>query len=224
MRRVPREPATDFEVGDIQTGLDGDQYIVFMVNKGTKYWFKYEKKPKGKQYYTHDNEERPYLVIIQSKKKNVYIYSRPKNYDYSNNDSDYTYSDYSYLCLVQHYKVKKIYVGKSTPNIDYDKSYGDGNTILLQLTNTKYVYIGGTMIYEFYSDDQVQKYFSHLGVSDTPEPVLLGKENVYFLEKKKYIPRDIFPTDVDWETAYDLFRKLKKHSKGYRVKTISKTC
>ena len=194
---------------------------------------------KGKTYSIHDNGGTPFKVVISGKK--VSIYEQPNWKDWESETGK------EYTKLIKTFSnVKKIFIGK-------DRKLGknfDGNSILLQLSKNKYVYIG-SWIYEFVTkDDSIVAYFSKVGNSDVPYPVALGEKNVYFMleatNKPTYgrrkhvvgaaiVPRSVFPPNTDWEDAYMLFyghhkldadghpEPLKKYAKKfYKMKVIKK--
>ncbi len=228
--RPPSKKATDLPVGTEITTKDGQLWMVTQntrvlsdgTKKSRKSWMKLNKRwsknfkpsqdkkqeyPKGKSYLIHDNGGRPFKVVIGT--KDAWIYKCPES-----NEK-----------LIKQYKFKKVFIGKSTgkPRMaDHEPNESKqfiGNSILLQLSGNKYVYIGD-YIYEFSPEDEIVKYFSLVGHSDVPYPVAVGTENVYFMLDKKYVPRDEFPdkmTNEDWEGAYELFYgKSKQVKKGSR--------
>ena len=147
------------------------------------------------KYDVHDNGGRPFRVVIDS---DVSIY---KNTNWEKEE---------YNKLLKTVTPKQIFVGRSTGkplSADHDpkeSKYFVGNSILLQLSGKKYMFIGAK-IYEFEMEDEVEHYFSMIGRNDVPYPVLLGKKNVYFMLDKTFISRDYFPivkTKTQWEEAY----------------------
>ena len=204
MTRIsPSNSATLFKIGTKKKGNDAKMWIVSKTSTGVKRWKKVSSPiiPKGKTYDIHDNGGRPFRVIIHNNKASIYTWSILNN---SN-------SEVNYDKLIKKYNIKKIYIGKSTgyPYGDHSKNlkYFDGNSILLQLTQKNFVYIG-SIIYEFILNDEVEKYYSMVGRNDVPYPVLLGKKNVYFMNDKEYVNRDKFPKNMkksNWEGAYVLY-------------------
>jgi len=245
MRKGPTEHAKEYPLGFKKVGNDGNIWKIMQTTKGVKRWKKVTSrkttrrkrtgnrrprvikrsksktkkidwaretvfpKKKGKTYFIHDNGGRPFQVVISGKKVSVYEQSNWKDWE------DETGKDYTKL-IKTFSKVKKIFIGK-------DRKLGrkfDGNSILLQLSKDKYVYIG-SWIYEFIAkDDRIVAYYSQVGNSDVPYPVALGEKNVYFMleptTKPTYgktgrnvnhgvVPRSVFPANVDWEDAYTLF-------------------
>jgi hypothetical protein len=155
-------------------------------------------------YYTHDNGGRPFKVVVDKSQVSIY---KDTNKDF---DKEPDYSK-----QVRTFDVKKVYVGKSTGGTIGDHTLAQakqfvGNSILLELASpaNTYVFVGHE-IYEFkMTDDEPQKYFSLVGHSDVPYPVILGKNNVYFMLDRKFVSREHFPlkmTALQWEDAYQIF-------------------
>jgi len=181
-----------------------------------------KEKMKGyKTYFIHDNNKRPLLVYV---KDNVYIYRLPKTYYVKASDKDKNDSKnkWFYIELYKKYTPKKIFIGKciKAKRFDSDGPKSNGNSILLLLENSKYLYIGSE-IYQFSTDmnDVIVKYYSSIGNNDVPYPVAVGTNNVYFMLDKKYVAINKFPknmTDIDWTNSYDLFyfgtKPFYKHS------------
>ena len=67
----------------------------------------------------------------------------------------------------------------------FDKSYFDGNTILLKVGiengKNKYVYIGGDKICSFMISDNIYECISNMGNNLTPYSIATGEENYYLL-------------------------------------------
>ena len=105
---------------------------------------------KPKIFSIHDNGGNPYTVVIRDRP--FFIEPTPicnTTINVYNNEL----SDEQHGKVVDKvYRIfKKVFVGE-------DHIEGQhGNSILIQLTNTQYVYIGH-IIYEFKTSDQIQKY------------------------------------------------------------------
>jgi len=167
-----------------------------------------------KKYMIHDNGSRPFLVYTNS--INIYIYKVDENHVIDEDDFDYKNeltNGWMYTKLIKEYKnVKNVYIGKSILNkaTKYSGGHGkkfDGNSILVQLSNDKYLSIGWT-IQEFKLDDEIVKYYSTVGNNDVPYPIILGKKNVYFMLDYTYVDRKLFPdnmTDTDWSDCYSYY-------------------
>ena len=216
MRLSPNESATKYKIGTKKQGNDNNIWIVYKTSNDVKRWKKFKAKvsvPKGKKYYIHDNGGRPYKVIITSKE--AYIYECM----YTENDKC------NYDKLVKKYIIINKYIGK------HPKNKYIGNSIILQLSEKKYVYIGHK-IYEFSINDNIIKYYSFVGNSDVPYPVLLGEKRVYFMLDMESVDRKHFneiekTTKIDWYNAYNLYygkREIKnnKITKKYIIEPLSK--
>lgn len=230
-RKSPGESATKFSVGTIKKGNDGNNWIIIETKNKTHRWKKLDnsnnktiKKSKSKfihksiklskssikdtEYLTHDNGGRPFKVSVNN--KNVSIYKLPEDYNYDNghaNKKDYT-------ILVKTYNnVKQIFIGKSVKGDDANgnNNFGLGNSVLLEIANNKYVFIGDA-IYEFSTSSPIVEFFSMIGNSDVPYPLALTKDNVYFLIDKGYygyLSKEYFtdfPRKYNW--ALDSYSKL----------------
>lgn len=143
---------------------------------------------------------------------------------------------WAYIKLVQHVKFVKSYVGKSmsTETTRFSGGYGpkfDGNSILLQVSESRFMFIGET-VFEFDMLDSLQKYYSVVGNNDVPYPIILGDKYVYNVIEKQYVDRQLFPAgmkDADWADASGYFyghkgeRALEKDAKKFaKVKVIQK--
>jgi len=179
-RKSPAFHASDCK-GTRKKGKDGD-YVSKADKRGVYKWIKVSEK--GKHYDIHDNGGRPFRVFIDGSTVSIYkgIWKEDDTYDYDK--------------LILSVKAKKIYLG--------GKKSGLGNSILLHLSGNKYMHIG-CEIYEFEMLDSVDSYFSMIGNSDVPYPVLLGTEYAYFMLDHCFVPRALFSpsmTKADWEDAY----------------------
>ena len=152
-------------------------------------------------YFTHYNFGRPYLVYI--KNKDVIIYKVPEEDKidislYNKNDNDNN-NKWMYINLVEKYKAKEIFIGKShlikmtDISRGHEKDYDD-NTILLFLGNNNYIFISNS-IEKIKIDDKIEKYYSLVGNNDVPYPMAIGKKNIYFFGYPSgYLPITEFPT------------------------------
>jgi hypothetical protein len=204
-RKSPAFHAKDCK-GLSKKGKDG-VYISKPDVKGTYKWVKTNtttRKLKGKHYDIHDNGGRPFRVFIDGSKVSIY----------KDIQTDWNLPP-DYSKLIKTLKVKEVIVGKSSglaEGADHtakDAKMFVGNTILLHVSGKKYIYIG-VEIYEFIMEDDFEAYFSMVGRSDVPYPVVLGKTNVYFMldSEHNYVPRTYFPAvknKTQWENAYMYF-------------------
>jgi hypothetical protein len=75
----------------------------------------------------------------------------------------------------------------------------------------------GFDLYEFTMEDDFEAYYSLIGNSDVPYPVLLGSKYVYFMLDYIYLPRDVFKAKMsqkEWEDAYQYFYGYKDYDTG----------
>jgi hypothetical protein len=91
-------------------------------------------------------------------------------------------------------KFVKIFIGKSPkiPMTEFSGGYGsafDGNTILIQLTIYKYIYIGNPEIYTFTTPnkDIIKTYKSPVGNNGVSYPFAFGEKYLYYMPFKKYV-------------------------------------
>ena len=83
---------------------------------------------------------------------------------------------------------KHIFNGKSKvcdmtefSGADDNSSDFDGNTLLLEVEDRKYVYISGLKITEFRTDDKFLGYISFMGNNMIPYAIMLAEKYTYFL-------------------------------------------
>ena len=177
-------------------------------------------------YQTHNNGDRPFLVEIQDKTIKVYGLNN-KVID----DDNFQYTEYPIFTFLNNIE---IFIGKSPKNktTEYSGSYGDkfdGNSILINISGNKYIYIGST-IYSFESQAKILKYISPIGNSDVPYPYAIDeKENIYLmtedviLEKMKNVDfNDFDPYEYYYEISYitdiekekEIFKNIEKYFIG----------
>ncbi len=190
--------------GTKMRGKDGKNWIIKSTNSGIKRWIKLrndDKKEKGKKYYIHDNGSLPFEVII-NKNGDVFIYKKNYSIKYPEKTLD---NDIPYSILIQKFKPKKIHIGK-------DKKVGKngiGNSILLEMPKNKFICITESIFqFDLEPGDEIVKYFSLIGNSDVPYPVLLGKNNFYSMVDKTYASRNYFPQNWkinDYEDGHGFY-------------------
>lgn len=211
------------KLGKIQKGKDDKIWQVKIVGSKQK-WVKL------KCYKILDNYNYPFLVVIE--KNNIIKIYKFKDEKYAKNLTNKISID-NYDELVKEYKVIDYIIGKSSGKVTMSNhkpnssKYFDGNTILLKLNDKKFVYIGDS-IYEFNieNDDKFIKYYSLVGNNAVPYPVLVGKNNIYFMLDKTYIPLNKFPNNINLEESYYYYyghnRIYDKKKKTYIGKSLEK--
>ena len=225
-REGPEQSATKFKVGTKKKGNDGNMWKIIADKNGRHRWQKEKPRKgktqkikqkiklkinghntKGKVYFTHDNGGRPFMVVVNGNNVNIYTYPKDIDLNHKLEMRDYTVYVKSYN------NVKQIFIGKSIPGDDMHasafKSFlypskaakaGLGNSILLNLSGNKYVFIGES-VYEFDTPDHIKEFYSMIGNNDVPYPVAVGEKNVYFIIEKTYLSRNYFegfPKKYSW--------------------------
>lgn len=237
-RKGPTDSATKFQVGTKKKGNDGNTWKVVKTSNGVQRWKKHsdgkgtrkkDKTLKGKTYFTHSNGSRPFMAVIH--KNDIHVHKLPKDVE-----DKHKYTKEDYTVSVHTFKgVHKSYVGNSVKGDDANgnKTFGKGNSILLHCSGKKYAFVGSSVFeFELEKDDEFEHFFSAIGPSDIPYPILLGKKNVYFLllegRSIYYLPRDLdefnnFPTKHNWALrAYDVFYGDTSFNETFSPKYIKK--
>jgi hypothetical protein len=167
--------------GKVMKGNDGAMWESKENSRGICAWKKNESSKKkvsrtsGKNYFIHDNGGRPFMVNVDGRKVKVYKFTSK---DIEADDPE------QYQKLIKEFDVEQYFIGEDD---SVNTKFGEGNSILLELDDGVYVYIGSE-IYQFEPDDQILEYHSTIGNSDVPYPITLGEENAYFMLDGKYIP------------------------------------
>ena len=132
-------------------------------------------------YIINHNYRRVYVALIKDKQVIVYENKSCK----INNEPLFEF------------EAKNIFIGDSrrcslTENSDcYDDSSYDGNTILLEISDYKYVYISGREILQFETNDKIIDYMSLMGNNQVPTAIGIGDKNTYFIsDHYKFIAND----------------------------------
>ena len=160
------------------------------------------------------------LISGYAATKTIHIYKLNMYNYYAYIDRHEIDSKFYHGIYVKTYNCIKEFIGKSysgegwAPDVIKDDNgspvlMGAGNTILLQIGLTKYVYIG-LHIMEFTIDEQILEYYSMIGPSGTPHAIAVGIKNVYMMESYNYLPKSEFPPDTDWMTVcwgWDWYKK-----------------
>jgi hypothetical protein len=113
-----------------------------------------------------------------------YIYYKYKKYDEDTNTFLYSKKSIKYE-KKNYFKYKNIFIGKSpkNPRTIFSDGYGakfTGNSILLQITKNKYVFIGNK-IFSFTSKSEIKKFVSPVGNNDLPYPYAIDIGGRYYL-------------------------------------------
>lgn len=209
-RKSPIESATLFSPGTTKKGVDGNRWIVAVIdtkNGPVQRWKRVVKSEKGKASWEKvlQRSRNPkhatgpgFLFKVKNSEVSVYI-KGPE-------DSKNVYSQLS----IKFSNVQRVF---SLPNPKWRN-----DDILLSLPNHQYVFIG-EFIYSFKTPngDDITDFFPKY----EDESVAIGEKNVYFLKINRYIPRRFFPEDQKshwmevWRTETSKPRKSEfaKHVK-----------
>ena len=141
----------------------------------------------GRVYEIHDNGGTPFKV--EDLGGSVAITMQIVNDDWSESGS--------YIPLYRK-RYRAIFPGKKVANWPADikrlypwKSSDVGNTVLLHLGGSRYMYIGET-IYEFNTGgDRILDYYSPIGNSDVPYPFAVGEHKTYLMLERVAYPRTL---------------------------------
>jgi len=163
----------------------------------------------GKKYFINDNGGRPFLVIVD---QIIWVFKSHIRED--------TYEFGELLFKIKKYQ--KIFIGK-----DPTSKILNGNSVLIQLSDHNYIYIG-EKIYKFKTKDIIIKYKSPVGNSDVPYPYAIGTSNTYMMLEMSYIKNTDIPKNLEKykKTCYPLsvycfyYDKIKKPISKINYKII----
>lgn len=152
-----------------------------------------EKHRYQRSYFIYDSDKTSLNLLLayhDTDNKQVTIYKIPnKDHWHITNGLEY-YEKWMYVKMVKQYTYKKILFGHHPPgkytflkeSISFQnpkKFYG--NTLLLQLTKSKYIFIGDEIIeFTIPTNDEIVKLYSPIQKFDGIWPVAIGRVNTYF--------------------------------------------
>lgn len=157
-----------------------------------------------KTYEIHDNGGRPYCVEVTGLQVSVFCQERVPAM-VGTEDSGYWMKG-RHLFTVE---AERIWMGDNyqkgiTGNYVPCGVY-PGNSILLRMNGSRYVYIGSEIFqFECVWGDEIQTYFSPVGNSDVPYPCAVGHYGVYFMLDKKWLPCE----ELDLESSIPLYQQF----------------
>lgn len=129
---------------------------------------------KSKQYFTLGQGYNPFLVKLN---KNVEVYKQSSNGKYDE--------------LVVKKPIKSYMLGKCIFKTCDHPSGELGNTILVKLKGSKYMYIG-EVVYEFDIGEEILEYGSPVGNNDTPYPYAKTVNNTILFIENRVIDNNVF--------------------------------
>ena len=207
LKKYAKRPSPPFHAGDCKgetkKGNDGRIYTSVPDKRGVYTWKvsgnapKTRKAPKGRMYEIHDNGGRPFKVYVNKANKTIHVYKH--NWE-DNSDT-----------LINEWKYKEIWIG-SDPHafgLDADDPRFKGNSILVQLTASKYMFIGWNIYtFELMEGDEPLKYYSPVGSNDVPYPYLIGKTHTYFMIEYTAVPNTYL------DLSREAYEQLYGHNPG----------
>jgi hypothetical protein len=160
--------------------------------------FPADKITETREYLTHHNGGRPFKVIINEDYVSVYKrhqLSRYKIKKYIKSATlDNVWANVPYdIPIVKPTRYIKVFIGKD----DNYRDNGDGNSIFIQLSKMKWLYVGGLEIYTFHVSEEITGFYSRIGNNDITYPYAVGKKNTYLLAEKIYIPNNAIDENED---------------------------
>lgn len=222
-RKSPPYHANDCK-GLTKKGNDGNEYISSPDKRGIFKWVlkgkkvgRVTQKQSVKTYTIQDNGGQPFVVEVSP--KSVTILRQKFNDESETYSVDKTVGTFAY---------KRIFIGDNLLKDKYAAPKGKwpGNSILLEVGDGKYIYIG----HEIYSletkdKERIVEYFSPVGNSMVPYPYAVGENNTYFMLDKKLVPNPLLDLKKDGygqfygHTINDEEHKKKIDSAKKRFKT-----
>lgn len=152
-------------------------------------------------YFTLDNGGIPFMVCDDETEQIIYIYVQDGDFK---EDADFPSTKY-FDTYITSYKYQKIWIGKDMLSNWAD---GDGNSILAEIGECRYVFIGDD-IKEFTAPEPIDTYYSNIGNSAVPYPVATSPNYVHFMLDKGYVFASEFDRyemdEVAWSDAYTYY-------------------
>jgi hypothetical protein len=165
-------------------------------------------------YEIHDNYNRPFIVGVESAKKHLTVYKAVPEDESA--------------------KKWKMIPAEKIADMHYSDVFigvPAGNTILAEVGDGKYLYIGAEIYtFDVPTGDKIVAYKSPIGNNDFPYPVAVGEKNLYFMlmDDHCYMPRADFDMKKDfyWQfyekTTFAKEKAAAAPKKKFAVKMISR--
>jgi hypothetical protein len=170
-------------------------------------------KPKN-IYEINDNASFPFVVFDYNGRAEIY-----------NNHFNETSNKGELKDKLMDVKYEQIFIGDNELNDPYwafKRGVAKGNTILLQTSKDKYLFIGkGILSFSTKDGDTIRKFYSPIGGNYDSFPYAIGDKYVYLLNDKKYAPIDEFDIKKDFIKQYYCYdSECKKYkTSGLSMKT-----
>jgi len=98
------------------------------------------------------------------------------------------------------------------PGFDPSLYEENGNSILIKVTNNKYIHVG-YIIYSFKASDEITDFLAWMGQNGIPYPLAFGTQNVYFLLENVYVPNDKLETPLTIANGEKLYQEMYPNMK-----------
>ena len=148
-----------------------------------------------------------WISLLCLKKNHAYIF-QIKDEDDLIIEREHYESDWLYTKLVFTCRYQKVFEPSDTYS-EYSENTminGYGHTVLLQNNKHQYTYVGAE-IYQFTTDDVIEKYYCAEFSNWVPYPVAIGTQYAYFLLDHTRVPMK-YMHDIDaseWYNAYSYY-------------------
>jgi hypothetical protein len=189
------------------------RFIKCIENDTLKKQLEVSGKPKN-IYEINDNASFPFVVFDYGGRVDIY-----------NNHFNEASNKGELKNKLMDVKYEQIFIGDNDLNDPYwafKRGVAKGNTILLQTSKDKYMFIGkGVLSFSTKNGDTIRKFYSPIGGNYDSFPYAIGDKYVYLLNDKKYAPIGEFDITKDVCKQYYCYNtECKKYkTSGLSMKT-----
>jgi hypothetical protein len=189
------------------------RFIKCIENDTLKKQLEASSKPKN-IYEINDNAAFPFVVFDYGGRVDIY-----------NNHFNEASNKGELKNKLMDVKYEQIFIGDNELNDPYwafKRGVAKGNTILLQTSKDKYLFIGkGILSFSTKNGDTIRKFYSPIGGNYDSFPYAIGDKYVYLLNDKKYAPIGEFDITKDVCKQYYCYNtECKKYkTSGLSMKT-----
>lgn len=156
-------------------------------------------------YFIHDNNGIPFRVAIDELRKRtlVYKYDNEQSYNEQSYESDNSKSSKS---VILDTTFERVFLGGPLPDIFITNgdTFEIGNSILIHITGTKYIFIG-MYIYEFESQEPIVEYISPIGNNNTPYPFAKTANETFLMIEDAVIDNKLLEDEGQKYPKYNQF-------------------
>ncbi len=154
------------------------------------------------RYNILDNGGISFIVDIDQSKKECIVYRIEKN---------------DILKQIMHIKFIKIWPGIGKHVKDR------GNSIVMQIKQQEYVYIGGNLISRVMFSDPIIKLRSPIGNSGVPYPYIVTRDYYFLLLENVKIPKHQVAKNDPYTTYYEMDHKQQQTFVKSKMKILKRT-